>query len=246
MYRIINLSRPHLVVSAGIPIATQPLTATSVSPKTITEMIQSLHGEGTVVIPSGVYQENVIVPNGVNLYGNGIVKIDGSLTLEGEGSVSNVDSKDMYVRGQRLVEKSEVKTIYIFSGYLGGSGMQIERLVSNNGQFSLRNSVLGRTVLNYTVIMENSTGIIESSTLEGPSLLKTGSVLDCRQSSIVGGDEDLFETEDETVTLQLFNCTVFGERLIKSGPGTSIRANVVALSEAREFEGGENTKLESI
>lgn len=245
MYRIINVSRPHLVVSGGTTIVQQPLT-TSVYPKTITEMIQSLHGKGTVVINSGVYQENVIVPNGVNLYGNGIVKIDGSLTLEGEGSVSNVDSRDMYVKGQRLVEKSEVKTIYIFSGYLGGSGMQIGRIISNNGQFSLRNSVLGRTVLDYTLNMTHSTGIIESSTLEGPSLLKTGSVLDCRQSSIVGGNEDLFETEDETVTLQMFNCTVFGERLIKSGPGTSIRANVIALSEAREFEGGENTKLESI
>jgi hypothetical protein len=113
------------------------------------------------------------------------------------------------------------------------------------GQFSIRNSTLGKQEGKYTVMLYHSTGIIENSTIEGSSWLRIGSILDCKQVSISGTD-DIFVTEDETVTLQIFNSSVFGEKLIKSGPGTSIRANIFALSDARDFEGGENIKIDAI
>lgn len=246
-HRIVNVSKPQIVVcysnapTLGIPVTSSPV------PTKISQMIDALKGKkGTVTVSAGVYQENVTLPDGVNLIGNGTIKIIGSLTAQGEGLLSFVDVDGLVVKGKRMINNCNVSVLTVQSGaYANCRNSQITRIDCTKGQFSVTNCTIGKALVDYTISLRDGVGLVETSTIEGSSRLGANSVLDCKHSSIIGTD-DLFETENETTTLQLFNCVVYGDKLIKSGPGTSIRSNVTALSDAVAFEGGENVKIESI
>lgn len=244
-YRIVNLSNPPLVISHGTPQA-QPLSV-SVPLTKISQMIDALKGKkGTVVVPSGIYQENVVVPDGVSLMGNGLVKINGNLTANGEGLISFVDVDTFETNGKRLISNCVASVLLVSpQAFADCRNCQLTRISCTQGQFSVTNSTIGKPLADYTISLKGGIGLVETSTIEGESLVGSNSVLDCKHTSVIGED-DLFETEDETSTVQLFSCVVYGSNLIKSGPGTSIRFNVSALSDAVGFEGGENVKIESI
>jgi hypothetical protein len=243
-HRIINISKPTLLVYSSARNSVQELS-------TIKEMIDSLKGKkGTLIVPSGIYHENAVLPDGVSLVGSGYVQIIGTLTLEGEGMITSIDSDKIVVKGKRLGEKCNTSLLQIDTeGYFNCYNSHVAQVICSNGQFLIRNSTIGTNetypVSMYSITLNNGIGLVESSTIEGSCMLHSGSVLDCKQTAVIGTD-DLFQTQDETVTLQLFNCTVYGNNLIKSGPGTSIRSNVVALSDATVFEGGENLKIDSV
>ncbi len=254
-YRIINLAKPVVLISSSSSVK---------KTFSITQMIANLHGKKeSISVPSGVYRENVTIPDGVSLMGNGTVQIHGNVFLHGEGILSYVDMENLtVVDGNRVLVNCSTNLLTIEkNSYVDCRGSYLTKIISNEGKFIVRNSSIGTketapsyTVPSYTIEMENSIGVIESSTIEGSTKLGASTILDCKQTCIVGKErvdgehstEDLFETFDETTTLQLFNCTVYGYGLVKSGLGTSIRANVIALSDAVGFEGGENIKIESI
>jgi len=239
-YRIININKPTLFMYGSVQQESHKVSS-------IRELIEGLKGKkGTLIVPTGTYHEDVILPDGVSLIAGGYVQIIGTLTLEGEGVITSIDSDKIIVKGKRLGEKCNTSFVQIDSGYFSCYNSRVSRIVCVNGQFLIRNSTIGVNELSvYSVTLKNGIGLVESSTIEGSCMLHSGSVLDCKQTSVIGTD-DLFQTEDETVTLQMFNCTVYGSNLVKSGPGTSIRANVVALSDATVFEGGENVKIDSV
>lgn len=240
-YRIINLAKP--VVLAPSSRASTPAIS-------ISQMIVNLHGKkGTITVPSGIYIENLTVPDGVTVLGNGIVHVNGQIELKGEGILSHIETNSVTVlsSGNRVLINCTTNLLSLHQdSHVDCRGGSVSQIRSTGGNFIVRNTSIGTTLPEYAIDISNSMGIIESCTIEGSTKLGISTVLDCKQTSIVGGEEDLFETFDETTTLQLFNCTVYGAGLIKSGPGTSIRANVIALSDAVGFEGGENIKIESI
>lgn len=243
--RMINLSRPVLIIGygGGAPKSQK-------QQQTISQMIQSLRGKkGTISVPNGTYDEKIVLPDGVSLLaGNdSFVKITKEILCEGEGSIIGIDCPKFIISGKRILEKCTIEELILLqNSFIEGRHIYANKILCSGGQFILVNSNVGKLpTYNYSIIMNGGIGIIETSTIEGSSQINRESVLECKHTSIVGTN-DLFETEDETSTLQLFNCNVTGNGLIKSGAGTSIRGNVISLGDAILFDGGENIKIENI
>ena len=239
-FRVININNNAFNIR---PIATNFPTNSSIK-----QMIKDLKDEkGAVIVNSGSYDEDIIVPDGVSLIGNGVVKLNGNIILNGEGIFKSIDvSSTISVRGNRVIEKCASSLLEINDeAYVNCFNSHISSIDCKGGNILARCSIIGSDKSKYCIKLYKGMMSIENCTIEGVSHLLEESVLDCKNSSIIGNDV-LFQTEDETSVLQLFNCTVFGERLIKNGPGKSTRFNITALSTAKDFEGGENIKIESI
>lgn len=234
------------VVDVSTPVRFNFMTSNLSS--SIGQMILELKDmKGTIVVNSGNYNEDITVPDGVSLIGNGIVKINGSITLLGDGMLKSIDvTASISVKGNRVVEKCTTSILNIYKGsYASCFNSHISKINCVEGYVLIRCSTIGSDKNNYAIELRQGMISVENCTIEGSSYLFNESVFDCKNSSVIGNN-DLFQTQHETATLQLFNCTVFGEKLIKNGPGKSVRFNLVALSIAKDFEGGENTKIESI
>ncbi len=211
------------------------------SPLTITAMIAS-QKEGTVQIPEGVYTENVTVPDGVHLIGNGVVRVEGVLTLLGNGVIRNLQTTRMIVRGNRSIENCVVER----ATFEGGDSYLFHTTVEKGTQVFSANLVARMCSLDneekeYALHVSEAICVLDTCALKGCAWVEK-SVLDCKRTDVIGDADtfNLFETQDSDTTVQLFNCTVFGDKKIKTGPGTSIRGNVMALGTATEFEGGTN------
>ncbi len=243
--RIVNLNRQFVIQSNSQQIYTPSLS----TPTSIRALIENLT-TSTLIIPDGIYTENLSIPSGINVKTNGYVKIIGNVILEGDGSICDCEiTGTLTVRGKRSINNLTVKYILIQqNGFANCWKCHIKYLSCINGQFSIANSSLGREIGTNTLhLVQNSSGFIESSAVNGQTFIGSSSVLECRNSSLIGNEnEDLVDTEDETSTFQIFNCTVYGSGNIKVGAGTSIRSNVIPLSEAVDFIGGENIKIEPV
>lgn len=234
--RIIDLNKFYRIVPSGGG-------SNDLQFKTITETVSK--GAGTYLIPSGIYNENVTLENNVNLIGNGLVKINGKLTIIGDGVIDFIECDDVILQGRRSINRCSFGKIDVIDGYMNCHGSNVSNLNLQNSQFVMVNCVIGGN-REFNVILNHSSGLIESSNIEGSTLIRNESILDCRQTSIVG-ENDLFVVEEYISTLQLFNCVLYGNSVnIKTGAGTSIRGNCIALSNANQFEGGENIKVENV
>ena len=195
------------------------------STQTINEQINNLEsGEVNLTIADGTYNEDVNVPDGINLYGN--VYING----------------DIIVNGTVCLHLLSFNKLICKDGIVYGSHLTLKHVCGINADISLKNCII--THDEYALNLDNTKCVVESCTIEGHSKLKNESVLDCKNVVVIG-NQDLFQTEEKT-TVQLFGCMVTGKALIKSGPGTSIRGNVFALGSAKEFVDGDNIKLDVI
>lgn len=236
--RIIDLNRLyHIIPSGG---NSREIVAPQL--KTINEIVSQ--GKGTFSIPAGIYTENVILEDGVSILGNGIVKINGTLIVKGNGIIDFIECENVIIIGKRDINRCTFNSLNVNDGYINCKNSELNNIKFMNSQFVILNCVIHGNS-EFSIDIEKSFGLIESSTIEGSTLIKNESVLECKQTSVVGS-KDLFIVEDYTSTVQLFNCVLYGNELIKSGAGTSIRANCVALSNANQFEGGENIKIESV
>lgn len=236
-FRVHNAGTPALIVETSrVSLATSRKSAA-----TLAHLIAA-QKEGTVQIPEGVYTENVNVPDGVHLIGNGVVRVEGVLTLLGNGMIRNLQVTRLIIKGNRSVENcvAERATFEGGDSYLFHTTIEKGTQVIN-GNLVARMCSLDNEEKEYALHVSAAICVLDSCTLKGCTWIEK-SVLDCKRTEVIGDADtfNLFETQDEETTVQLFGCTVFGDKKIKVGPGTSIRANVIALGTATEFEGGVN------
>lgn len=210
--------------------------------------------ESTIVIPEGDYKENVTVPDKVSLTGKGAVNIIGTVNLDGKGSISNIAMQTCIVQGgaNRILEKCEFAALNVQpGGIIHARQIFVQNTLNANRAniFISTSTISGSPAAPVALILAaGTTCSIEASTIEGSTQMSGKTILDCKQSNIVGMNttEDLFTVSDPESVLQLFNCTVTGQSRIKSGPGSSVRANVIALGSANVFTGGKDVKLADV
>lgn len=243
-HRIINLNRSVMMFSPNVGYS-RPVIASSQS-SSIFEMIRAAKSVPcTIQIPGGVYNENLIVPDGVSLIGLGFVKVN-EVTANGSGMVSCFECNKMSVNGKRVLNDCRVDVLNLLENTcVSAKSLSVKLVNCNKAQLIATNSTFGEYPNVTNIHAKNqSIIVIDSSTIEGLSAATDTSIIEMRGSAIVG-QGDLFNI-DSASTLQLFSSTVYGDTFVKTGPGTSIRAGIHALSDAIEFTGGENIKLKEV
>jgi len=245
-FRVVNISKP-LISSSSKTI----IQSIQEPPKTLAEMIKA--GD-TVYAYDGTYNEDVIVPNGVNLIGSHNVVVNGNVTLLGEGTLSYIKCKKLTVIGKSAIkncivdnlvcEKSEIGTFADCSNVYISKGV-----ILTSSHLSLKMSTVSSELLALD-LRDASVCLLEGSIVNGICKLRSECVIDVKNTSVVATtskDKGIFDC-DLNSHLQLFTCVITGNgtSLIKSGNGTSVRSNIIALGEATTFIGGSNTKLTTV
>ena len=243
-HRIIDVSRQYPYIS---PITEHVLVVPHNFP-TIANAIEKAQVNSTIHVYPGIYSEPLQVPDKVHIEGIGYdVVITGTSSFNGSGACKNVklvsvitspgsnrSFKDTQISGSLKCVES---TVRLENSYVNGG------IIDLGGNITLRFVVISGP---YSLDLNNSICTAENSTFENSVTLQGSTVLDCRQTTIIDSNRDLIQTLNDTVTVQLFNCFAMGQALIKSGPGNSVRSNLISLGEARELVGGSNIQLGSV
>jgi hypothetical protein len=199
-----------------------------------------------IEISSGIYQENLFVKEKIHITGVGEVKILGKVVLEGNGNLSNLEISELENNGNRSLSDCQISKSLIIQGSLYGHNLSILCSTVVKGQAIIRLSSLIPPKGSFALLAQDSDVLLENSSVLGPLSLEGKSVVHCNQVSIADNTNvDLIEVEENS-TIQLFNCIASGGGKIKSGNGTSIRSNLVALGSAKELIGGENVIVPSV
>jgi hypothetical protein len=249
-FRIDNLSR-QLVLGGGASSENKSLVIqVPLHYKTINEAVKVAGPRPASIIEvhTGIYEENVTLEDNVSIVGIGMVMLKGKMILHGNGFIRDLYLDHLQISdATRSVEGCQIdQTLQIEKSHVTFRNIEIQcSLIARFATIVLRQSCIFSE--DYSLELTQSTLYADDCDLQGEIKMEDTSIATLKESSIVSvHDVDLIVVEDEKSTIQLFNCYVTAKTRVKSGPGNSIRANLIALGSATEMVGGENIKLESI
>lgn len=203
----------------------------------------------TIEVRGGTYNEPLNVPNGVDIIGFGTVKINGKVVVNGTGSLSGLKFKNLEISSStRFIDKCIIEGhLFIAVSYV----KLVDCLIEGDTEINESEVVFKSTSLSANegvcLILNKAITLLDGCSTVGPITASNETVMDCKNTTLVENNNlDIIETTDETTSIQLFNCYVCGTKFIKSGPGTSVRSNVIPLKTAKEFIGGENFVIQSV
>ena len=231
------------VVSLGAPSISHILYVPSQYPQ-LTDAIEQArksNRDQLIEISSGIYPDNLSIPNKVHLTGIGEVVLSGNVRLEGEGKVSGITFTNLTLVGPRVLHNCHIRTQLSVTGT---TAFFTELTSEGATSFSSSRGVFRESSLS-SLSQQASLVLLANSFVEGKVELSDHSVLDAKQSHF-SCSSTIFTVVDLDSTVQLINCTVIGNEKIKVGPGTSIRSNLIALGLATELIEGENIVLAPI